>query len=94
MTTPRFLQISMLSSYAAVLLNRDDAGLAKRMRFGGAVRTRVSSQCLKRHWRMADDNYGLDKIDPKLTRSIHSREIFNKLIAKQLNERGYPLNSA
>ena len=51
MTTPRFLQIHTLHSYPAALLNRDASGLAKRMTFGGAVRTRISSQCLKWHWR-------------------------------------------
>lgn len=45
-----FLQIHTLTSYAAALLNRDDAGLAKRIPFGNAERMRVSSQCLKRHW--------------------------------------------
>lgn len=47
-----FLQIHTLTSYHASLLNRDDAGLAKRIPFGGAERLRVSSQCLKRHWRV------------------------------------------
>ena len=42
----RFLQIHFLTSYAATLLNRDDAGFAKRIPFGGVVRTRISSQCL------------------------------------------------
>jgi CRISPR system Cascade subunit CasC len=46
-----FLQIHTLTAYPASLLNRDDAGLAKRIPFGNAVRLRVSSQCLKRHWR-------------------------------------------
>jgi CRISPR system Cascade subunit CasC len=50
---PRFIQIHTLTSYAGVLLNRDDSGMAKRLPFGGATRTRVSSQCLKRHWRFA-----------------------------------------
>ncbi|MDD5387953.1 MAG: type I-E CRISPR-associated protein Cas7/Cse4/CasC [Gallionellaceae bacterium] len=45
-----FLQIHTLTSFAAALLNRDDAGLAKRIPFGNAERMRVSSQCLKRHW--------------------------------------------
>ncbi len=53
--SPRFIQIHFLSAWPGALLNRDDAGLAKRLPFGPAVRTRVSSQCLKRHWRMADD---------------------------------------
>lgn len=42
---PKFLQIHTLH------LNRDDSGRAKRLPFGGAVRTRISSQCLKWHWR-------------------------------------------
>jgi len=46
-----FLQIHVLTSYPATLLNRDDVGFAKRIPFGGANRLRISSQCLKRHWR-------------------------------------------
>lgn len=66
----RFLQIHTLTSYPAVLLNRDDAGLAKRLPYGGASRTRVSSQCLKRHWRMTDDaEWALTQIAPRATRS-------------------------
>ena len=45
-----FLQMHSLTSFHASLLNRDDAGLAKRIPFGDAQRLRVSSQCLKRHW--------------------------------------------
>ena len=41
-TEPRFIQIHTLHSYPAALLNRDDAGLAKRLPFGNAVRTRIS----------------------------------------------------
>ena len=57
MSLPRFIQIHTLHTYPAALLNRDDAGLAKRLPYGGAVRTRISSQCLKRHWRVADDAF-------------------------------------
>ena len=53
MTSARFIQIHWLASYPGALLNRDDAGLAKRLPFGGATRGRVSSQSLKRHWRLA-----------------------------------------
>lgn len=49
----RFIQIHWLASYPATLLNRDDVGFAKRMPFGGVTRSRISSQCLKRHWRLA-----------------------------------------
>ena len=62
MTNPRFLQIHTLHSYPAALLNRDDSGLAKRMPFGGATRTRISSQCLKRHWRVAQDEFAIHGI--------------------------------
>ena len=51
--TIRFLQLHWLSSYPGTLLNRDDAGLGKRLPFGGVTRGRVSSQSLKRHWRLA-----------------------------------------
>lgn len=53
MNNTRFIQIHWLSSYPATLLNRDEAGLAKRIPFGGDTRSRISSQCLKRHWRLA-----------------------------------------
>lgn len=55
----RFVQIHTLHSYPAALLNRDDAGLAKRVPFGGATRARISSQCLKRHWRTAEGEWSL-----------------------------------
>ncbi len=57
--TPKFIQIHFLAAWPGTLLNRDDAGLAKRLPFGTATRTRISSQCLKRHWRMADDGRAL-----------------------------------
>ena len=55
MTRPRFVQIHSLASYPGTLLNRDDAGMAKRLPFGGVVRGRVSSQALKRKWRFAGE---------------------------------------
>src|SRR5262245_171802 len=65
----RFLQIHTLASYPATLLNRDDSGLAKRLPFGGATRTRISSQCLKRHWRMPVPN-GATKQEPWALQNI------------------------
>lgn len=87
MTTPRFLQIHTLQSYPAVLLNRDDAGLAKRLPFGGATRTRISSQCLKRHWRKADDGYALTGIGVPM--GVRSRHIIDRAIMKPLLADGY-----
>ncbi|WP_368668819.1 type I-E CRISPR-associated protein Cas7/Cse4/CasC, partial [Raoultella sp. 18098] len=40
MTLPRFLQIHTPHNYPGALLNRDDAGLAKRLPYGDKVRTR------------------------------------------------------
>jgi CRISPR system Cascade subunit CasC len=53
MTTPRFIEIHWLTAYPAALLNRDQDGLGKRMPFGGVLRGRISSQCIKRHLRFA-----------------------------------------
>jgi CRISPR system Cascade subunit CasC len=73
MTSPRFIQIHTLTSFSAALLNRDDSGLAKRLPFGDAVRTRVSSQCLKRHWRTAEDaEWSLAAIGPEM--AVRSRK--------------------
>lgn len=50
----RFLQLHLLTSYAAANLNRDDTGRPKTLTFGGAERLRVSSQSLKRAFRTSD----------------------------------------
>jgi CRISPR system Cascade subunit CasC len=52
MTT--FLQLHVLTTYAASNLNRDDTGRPKTLSFGGADRIRVSSQSLKRAFRTSD----------------------------------------
>ncbi len=87
MTTPRFLQIHTLHSYPAALLNRDDSGLAKRMPFGGAVRTRISSQCLKRHWRVAQDEFSLGSIAGS-TSALRSRNIVERKVIEPLRVAG------
>jgi CRISPR system Cascade subunit CasC len=89
MTTPRFVQISALAHYPASLLNRDDAGLAKRIPVGGVLRTRISSQCLKAHWRKADVPYALDRIDPSISRSIRDRLVWQEEIANPLFAEGF-----
>mgnify|MGYP000944367218 CR=1 FL=1 len=80
-----FLQIHTLTSYAASLLNRDDAGLAKRIPFGNAERMRVSSQCQKKHWR--------DHLQHTLTlpggirsRLFFEREILPRTVAAGMDE--------
>ena len=85
MTTPRFLQVHTLHSYPAALLNRDDSGLAKRMPFGGAVHTRTSSQCLKRHWRVAQDEFALRSI-AGAPEALRSRNIVERKATKPLRD--------
>jgi CRISPR system Cascade subunit CasC len=75
MTTARFLQIHTLHSYAAALLNRDDSGLAKRLPYGGIMRTRISSQCLKRHWRKAENDPHALRHIAGATDAFRSREL-------------------
>lgn len=87
MTIPRFLQIHTLHSYPAALLNRDDSGLAKRMPFGGAVRTRISSQCLKRRWREAEDDFALKNIDG-FTDAKRTRKAISEGVMKPLRDAG------
>ena len=92
MTEARFIQIHTLQSYPAALLNRDDSGLAKRLPFGGVTRTRISSQCLKRHWRMAEDEWSLRSIGAPL--SVRSREVVERRVAKSVEEAGVELGEA
>jgi CRISPR system Cascade subunit CasC len=78
-----FLQIHTLISYPASLLNRDDAGLAKRIPFGNANRLRVSSQCQKRHWRKV-----LAERLPELPDGLRTRSFFTREVLPRLVERG------
>ena len=50
----QFIQLHLLTTYAAANLNRDDTGRPKTLKFGGAERLRVSSQSLKRAFRTSD----------------------------------------
>ena len=68
-----------------MLLNRDDSGLAKRLPYGNALRTRVSSQCLKRHWRIAEDPHALHGIDGT-TAALRSRELVTRKVIAPLRD--------
>lgn len=81
-----FLQIHTLTGYPASLLNRDDAGLAKRIPFGNAIRLRVSSQCLKRHWREDLTRRLPDIPDGLRTRSFFTRTVLPRAVAAGVNE--------
>ena len=86
---PRHIQIHTLHGFPAVLLNRDDAGLAKRLVYGGASRTRISSQCLKRHWRTADSPFAIERIET-VPGSVRSRQTIARRVIEPLTEAGYP----
>ncbi|MDX6749519.1 type I-E CRISPR-associated protein Cas7/Cse4/CasC [Geminicoccaceae bacterium 1502E] len=90
MSAPRFVQIHTLHSYPATLLNRDDAGLAKRIPFGGVERLRISSQCLKRHWRKAEDQMAIANAAPEIGRSVRSRRSWQVLLHDPLVAEGLP----
>lgn len=98
MTMPRFIQIHSLCSYPGALLNRDDAGMAKRMPFGGTVRTRVSSQSLKRHWRFAGEaNHDAARRSPYSLQSLglpmgeRTKQIVEDLLLPQALQGRAPL---
>ena len=83
-----FLQLHTLTSFAAALLNRDEAGLAKRIPFGNAERMRVSSQCLKKHWR--------DELHRQLDfpKGIRSRMFFEREVWRRVVEANVPEDTA
>lgn len=82
----RFIQIHTLTSYPASLLNRDDAGFAKRIPFGDGTRTRISSQCLKRHWRGFDGRESLR--DAGAPMSMRSRITLDHEVFQVLKKEG------
>ena len=83
MPDPRFLQIHSLQGYAATLLNRDAAKFAKRLVYGNAVRTRVSSQCLKRRWRLAEGPHALSGVDGAPA-ALRSRDTVTRRVMEPL----------
>lgn len=50
----RFIQLHLLTAYPPANLNRDDMGSPKTAKMGGYDRLRISSQCLKRTWRVSE----------------------------------------
>lgn len=86
MTQARYVQIHALTQYTAAMLNRDDSGLAKRLPYGGVMRTRISSQCLKHHWRKHEGPFSLMNIapDPCRTKELTERAIMERVVAEML----------
>jgi CRISPR system Cascade subunit CasC len=49
------IEIHSIQNHSPANLNRDDLGAPKTCYFGGVLRSRISSQCLKRSIRMSDE---------------------------------------
>ncbi|CBK41284.1 CRISPR-associated protein Cse4 [Nitrospira defluvii] len=69
MTT--FLQLHLLTSYPPACLNRDDLNRPKTAMMGGVPRLRVSSQSLKRTWRISEVFH--EKVNEQM--GIRSKEL-------------------
>jgi CRISPR system Cascade subunit CasC len=58
--------------------------MAKTMPYGGIMRTRISSQCLKRHWRTAEGDYALSNIHPD---PVRTKELADMAIISRVRQR-------
>jgi len=70
------IEIHMIQNHSPANLNRDDLGAPKTCYFGGVLRSRISSQCLKRSIRMSTEFQ-------QLLGGIRTRQLA-KLIAKEV----------
>ena len=83
-----FTQIHLLTSYPPANLNRDDLGRPKTAEMGGAQRLRVSSQCLKRTWRMSDTFRESAELEDKFgvrTKTM-GKEVYEDLVEAGVDE--------
>ncbi|GAA0986081.1 type I-E CRISPR-associated protein Cas7/Cse4/CasC [Acrocarpospora macrocephala] len=86
MTTPRYLDVHVLQTVPFANLNRDDLGSPKSLVYGGATRTRVSSQCWKRAVRLdVERSIG----DP----AVRTRRVPAE-VAERLQNRGWSQEAA
>src|SRR3990172_6468699 len=70
------IEIHAIQNHSPANLNRDDLGAPKTCYFGGVLRSRISSQCIKRSIRMSDEFQ-------KLLGGIRTRQLA-KLIAEKI----------
>lgn len=79
MTT--FIQLHLLTAYAPANLNRDESGRPKTAFMGGVERLRVSSQSLKRAWRVSETfEEAMDGHIGKRTRRIGVDLVYRPMI--------------
>ena len=84
MTT--FIEVHALRSFPPSNLNRDDLGTPKTAVFGGARRLRISSQCLKRTWRMSEHFRGAFAEEQLGVRTDRLPEVVLKSIGETLDQ--------
>lgn len=80
------IEIHMIQNHSPANLNRDDLGAPKTCYFGGVLRSRISSQCIKRSIRMSEEF-------KQLLGGIRTRQLA-KLIAKRVTSEGDVLKRA
>lgn len=78
------IEMHMLKNYPPVNLNRDDSGAPKSCYFGGVQRGRISSQCLKRSWRMSDTFRNLGSVGVRTRRM--PEQVAERLKAKGVDD--------
>jgi len=71
------IEIHAIQNHSPANLNRDDLGAPKTCYFGGVLRSRISSQCIKRSIRMSDEF-------KKLLGGIRTRQLA-KLISERVS---------
>ena len=77
----KFIQLHLLTSYAPSNLNRDDLGRPKTAKMGGFDRLRVSSQSLKRNWRVSELFEEAMSGEIGIRTKKLGEEVFNTLVA-------------
>lgn len=78
----KFLTVNTLTSFNNTSFNHDESGQSKTCMVGGVIRGRISSQCLKYHWRRSDTMSNLDLnsgIKHTRTRKAFSDLLFEKI---------------
>lgn len=82
------VSIHVLTSYPPSNPNRDETGQPKTAVVGGKARQRISSQCIKRTWRLSDP---IQQLDAPM--SVRTRGLGSELV-KILKEAGIPEKTA
>lgn len=86
MTT--FIQLHFLTAYAPSNLNRDDSGRPKTAKMGGVERLRVSSQSLKRAWRVSETfESAMDGHIGERTRLLGVKYVYQPMTAAGVSEK-------